>query len=206
MGIIKRGSIGSAIAFAVTAGSARTPAEAQSSAFVSSDDPGTEPTYPPAIRPTRGPAVLAVAVALCVSGCTEEGKPVSHPSVSRSAQPSPSKSDDRAERIEGEGISKAPEQVNDGQVLLSVASRKGDAELPLTKEIGVGRLAIQVSCQGEGTIEVSVEPVGLSFPLECVEQEVSSTYNEIILKRARSEGSVRGAAPSGVRWALTAEQ
>ncbi|MER7811212.1 hypothetical protein [Streptomyces sp900116325] len=156
--------------------------------------------------PARGLAVLAVAVALCVSGCTEEGQHTSHPPTSPSAQPSPSGASDRAEHIEGETVSKAPTQVNDGQVLLSVASRKGNAELPLTKEVGVGRLAIQVNCQGEGTIKVSVEPVGLSFPLECVEQEVSSTYNEIILKRSRSEGSVRVEAPSGVRWALTAEQ
>ncbi|MFJ7945767.1 hypothetical protein ACIQ6K_19265 [Streptomyces sp. NPDC096354] len=206
MGIIKRGSIGSSIAFAVPAGSEGAPAEAQSSALVSSDDPETTPTDPTALRPARGLAVLAAAVALCVSGCTEDGRPTSHPPASPSAQPSPSKTSDRAEHIEGETVSRAPTQVNDRQVLLSVASRKGNAELPLTKEIGVGRLVIQVNCQGDGTIEVSVEPVGLSFPLECVVQEVSSTYNEIILKRARSEGSVRVEAPSGVRWALTAEQ
>ncbi|WP_405891148.1 hypothetical protein OG612_04730 [Streptomyces sp. NBC_01527] len=158
------------------------------------------------VLPARGLAVLAAAVALCVSGCTEEDRPTSHPPTSPSAQPSPSKTSDRAEHVEGETVSKAPAQVNDGRMLLSVASRKGNAALPLTKEIGIGRLAIQVNCQGEGTIEVSVEPVGLSFPLECVEQEVSSTYNEIILKRARSEGTVRVEAPSSVRWALTAEQ
>ncbi|MGW5277037.1 hypothetical protein ACWEQP_31755 [Streptomyces sp. NPDC004044] len=163
-------------------------------------------TDPAAIRPAHGLAVLAAAVALCVSGCTADGKPASHPPTSRTAQPNPSKTSDRAEHIEGETVDTAPKQVNDGHVLLSVASRKGNAELPLAKEIGVGRLAIQVNCQGDGTIEVSVEPVGLSFPLECVEGEVSSTYNEIILKRARSEGSVRVEAPSGVRWALTAEQ
>ncbi|MGW6902174.1 hypothetical protein [Streptomyces sp. NBC_00624] len=157
------------------------------------------------IRPAYGLAILAAVVALCVSACTEEGEPASYPPTSRSAQPSPSKTSDRAEHIEGETVTQAPKQVNDGQVLLSVASRKGNAELPLTKKIGVGRLAIQVNCQGDGTLEVSVEPVGLSFPLECVEQEVSSTYNEIILKRARSGGSVRVEAPSGVRWALTAE-
>ncbi|MYY10001.1 hypothetical protein GT204_14045 [Streptomyces sp. SID4919] len=53
---------------------------------------------------------------------------------------------------------------------------------------------------------MSVEPVGLSFPLECLEKEVSSTYNEIHLKRARDKGTVEITAPSFVRWALTAEQ
>ncbi|MGW5277036.1 hypothetical protein ACWEQP_31750 [Streptomyces sp. NPDC004044] len=48
MGIIKRGSIGSAIAFAVVAGIATAPAHAQPSAFVSSDDPEAVNTAPPA--------------------------------------------------------------------------------------------------------------------------------------------------------------
>ncbi|MFF3059743.1 hypothetical protein [Streptomyces sp. NPDC057909] len=48
MGIIKRGSIGSAIAFAVVAGIATAPAHAQPSAFVSSDGPEAVNTAPPA--------------------------------------------------------------------------------------------------------------------------------------------------------------
>ncbi|GGT69800.1 hypothetical protein GCM10010207_80300 [Streptomyces atratus] len=82
----------------------------------------------------------------------------------------------------------------------------GNAELPLTKEIGAGTLAIQINCQGKKILNVTVAPVGLSFPLNCVNEEVSSTYNEIHLKRARSEGTVQVSAPSTVRWALTVEQ
>ncbi|MFF9076794.1 hypothetical protein ACF1BP_11510 [Streptomyces sp. NPDC014735] len=150
---------------------------------------------------------MAATVTLILTGCSEEKKPSpTEPSTSRSAQPSPSQSSDRAEHIEGETVSRAPKPVNDGQVLLSVASRNGNAELPLTKEIGAGMLALQVNCQGNGTLEVAVDPVGLSFPLKCVDEEVSSTYNEVHLKRARSEGTVRVTAPSTVRWALTAEQ
>ncbi|MFC9623285.1 hypothetical protein ACFTXM_25895 [Streptomyces sp. NPDC056930] len=67
---------------------------------------------------------------------------------------------------------------------MSVASKQGNAELPLTKEIGAGTLAIQINCQGKGILNVTVDPVGLSFPLNCVNEEVSSTYNEIHLKRA----------------------
>ncbi|MFF9691264.1 hypothetical protein [Streptomyces sp. NPDC014623] len=153
----------------------------------------------------RGLAVLAVAAALVVTGCTEgDNSPPEKQTTSRSAEPTAA--DGRAEHIEGETVSTAPKPVNDGQVLLSVASRHGNAELPLTREIGAGLLAVQVNCLGEGTLEVAIEPVGLTFPLECVEREVSSTYNEIRLKRARSEGSIRVTAPSSVSWALTAEQ
>ncbi|MCX5114830.1 hypothetical protein OOK13_41575 [Streptomyces sp. NBC_00378] len=151
-------------------------------------------------------AVAAVA-ALVLAGCSAEEKPSpSAPSASQSVRPSPIQTSDRAEHIEGESVSRAPKPVNDGQVLLSVASKHGNAELPLTTEVGTGMLAIQVNCQGEGTLNVTVDPVGLSFPLECVNEEVSSTYNEIHLKRARSKGTVQITAPSTVRWALTAEQ
>ncbi|WP_256103049.1 hypothetical protein [Streptomyces sp. Ncost-T10-10d] len=145
--------------------------------------------------------------ALALAGCSGEKEPsATEPTTSRSARPSPSQISDRAEHIEGETVSRAPKPVNDGQVLLSVTSKQGNAELPLTKEIGAGTLAIQVNCQGKGILNVNVDPVGLSFPLNCVNEEVSSTYNEIHLKRARSEGTVRVSAPSTVRWALTAEQ
>ncbi|MEU2795521.1 hypothetical protein ACFXOR_18295 [Streptomyces sp. NPDC059164] len=91
-------------------------------------------------------------------------------------------------------------------MLLSAASQKGNAQLPLTEDIGAGRLAIQVNCQGQGKIQVSIDPTGISFPLDCVEREVSSTYNEVHLKREREKGTVRVTAPAGIRWALTVEQ
>ncbi|SCD36790.1 hypothetical protein [Streptomyces sp. PpalLS-921] len=161
----------------------------------------------PARRPSFSLAAIAVVAALALTGCSDEEKPApAGPSVSPSGRVSPPQTGERAEHIEGETVSQAPKPVNDGQVLLSVASRKGNAELPLTKEIGIGSLAVQVNCQGEGTLHITVKPVGLSFPLECVDEEVSSTYNEIRLKRARSEGSIQVTAPSTVLWALTAEQ
>ncbi|MEU2133872.1 hypothetical protein [Streptomyces sp. NPDC018352] len=159
-----------------------------------------------AARRSSSFAISAVA-ALVLTGCSEQEKPSpAAPSTSQSARPSPTQTSDRAEHIQGESVSRAPRPVNDGQVLLSVASKHGNAELPLTKEIGAGMLAIQVNCQGKGTLNVTVDSVGLSFPLECVNEEVSSTYNEAHLKRARSKGTVQITAPSTVRWALTAEQ
>lgn len=151
-------------------------------------------------------AALAGAVVLCVSGCTDApGAASPKPSTTGAAEATRNETG-RAEHVPGESVSKAPKQLNDGKVLLSVASRSGNAKLPLAERIGVGPVAIQVNCQGKGTLEVNVDPVGLSFPLKCVEKEVSSTYNEIHLKRARTDGSVQVTAPSGVRWALTVEQ
>ncbi|QKW10689.1 hypothetical protein HUT18_06895 [Streptomyces sp. NA04227] len=60
-----------------------------------------------------------------------------------------------------------------------------------------------VNCEGKGTLKVEVKPVEVRFPLECVEGEVSSTMNQVVLKRERSDGWVSVTAPSSVRWALT---
>ncbi|WP_406268543.1 hypothetical protein OHT93_14390 [Streptomyces sp. NBC_00191] len=152
--------------------------------------------------------MLAVLVTLNLAGCTgdtnDEHAAPPKASTSVPSKPAPATTS-RAEHIDGESVTRAPKPVN-GTVLLSAASRKGNAALPLKGRTGAGRLAIQVNCQGEGTMTVAVEPVGLSFPLKCVGYEVSSTYNEISLKRARNEGSVHITAPSTIRWALTVEQ
>ncbi|MEU7039404.1 hypothetical protein ABZ958_38060 [Streptomyces sp. NPDC046237] len=63
-----------------------------------------------------------------------------------------------------------------------------------------------VACQGIGTINVSYTPAGLSFPLQCVDGEVSTTYNQIELKHERESASVYVQAPSSVRWAMSVGQ
>ncbi|MEW2060879.1 hypothetical protein AB0899_08910 [Streptomyces sp. NPDC007002] len=148
---------------------------------------------------------LVCALALSATGCSDSGSSPSKAASSRPAKPTATDTP-RAEHIEGESVTTAPKPVGDGSVLLSVASRKGNAQLPLNEDIGAGRLAIQVNCQGQGKIQIAIDPTGLSFPLDCVEKEVSSTYNEVHLKRERKEGTVRVTAPAGIRWAVTVEQ
>ncbi|MFD9033515.1 hypothetical protein ACFVZW_20530 [Streptomyces sp. NPDC059567] len=53
---------------------------------------------------------------------------------------------------------------------------------------------------------VTFAPSGLSFPLRCVEGEVSTTYNQIDLKQDRESASVSVQAPSPVRWAMSVGQ
>ncbi|MCS0637044.1 hypothetical protein NX801_15505 [Streptomyces sp. LP05-1] len=152
------------------------------------------------------PSILGLTLTLGLSGCTDgDSTPPSTRSHASSAKPTPSStSSGRPEHIEGETVTRAPKPL-DGKAVLKEASRTGSAALPL-RNIGSGRLGIQVNCQGKGTLTVAVTPIGLSFPLACVDYEVSSTYNEIHLKRARSEGAIQISAPTTVRWALTVEQ
>ncbi|QIB48952.1 hypothetical protein G3H79_19430 [Streptomyces aureoverticillatus] len=69
-----------------------------------------------------------------------------------------------------------------------------------------GALSVLVNCRGKGTLKVTVQPMGINFPLDCVNGEVSSTYNELGLKEARPEGTIKVTASSRVQWSLTAGQ
>ncbi|MET7691877.1 hypothetical protein ABZT06_28510 [Streptomyces sp. NPDC005483] len=86
------------------------------------------------------------------------------------------------------------------------ANVQGSEELEIPGGLKAGHLAILVNCQGEGTLTVSVRPVGLSFPLECVNGEVSSIFNQLDLTSPHAYGTVKVAAPSHTRWALTVGQ
>ncbi|MEJ8670357.1 hypothetical protein OG331_23925 [Streptomyces sp. NBC_01017] len=99
-------------------------------------------------------------------------------------------------------MTKAP-VLPDGKVVAQAVNATGNREMEIRGGIKAGPLSVLVNCQGQGTLTVSVEPVGLSFPLECVDGEVSSTFNQLSLKRARVHGTVSVTAPAGVRWALT---
>ncbi|MCK8431615.1 hypothetical protein G3I77_00845 [Streptomyces sp. D2-8] len=78
--------------------------------------------------------------------------------------------------------------------------------MPLDGGVRSGPVSIAVNCQGKGTLKVELKPVGLNFPLECVAGEVSSTYNQIALKKGRKDAVLQVTAGSGVRWALSVGQ
>ncbi|WP_245703127.1 hypothetical protein [Streptomyces lushanensis] len=148
---------------------------------------------------------LSVLALLGAGGCTgsgDDGSPPSSSPVTMPATPPPT----GAGAAGAGSVSEAPPPLRGGEILLTAKSRRGNAALPLARKIGDGLLGAQVNCRGTGTLSVSVEPVGLSFSLDCVAQEVRGTSNEIDLKRTPAEGTVRITAPSAVTWALTVEQ
>ncbi|MET7910242.1 hypothetical protein ACFYS7_31845 [Streptomyces avermitilis] len=151
-------------------------------------------------------AVAGAAAAVVLSGCTGSqgnGNPTVHKSPTSAASASASKeTSGRSEQIPGETVTKAPDPI-DGKAVARVANARGNREIDIPGGIKAGALSISVNCQGRGTLTVLVKPVGMSFPLECVAGEVSSTYNELHLKTARGRGTVYVTAPSPVRWALT---
>ncbi|MFI6275787.1 hypothetical protein [Streptomyces sp. NPDC050988] len=93
----------------------------------------------------------------------------------------------------------------------TVAGRQGETRGSGTFEFSEGErgvaLIVAVRCQGEGEIEVSVEPVNVGFPLECVDGEASATtstiYHQINVAGAEKKGTVSVLASSSVRWSMT---
>lgn len=151
-------------------------------------------------------AIAGAAATIVLSGCTSsqgDGNPTAHKSPSSaSSAPTGRETSRRSEEIPGESVTKAPTPL-DGKAVARVANARGNREIDIPGGIKAGTLSISVNCQGQGTLTVLVKPVGMSFPLECVAGEVSSTYNELHLKTARGRGTVYVTASSPVRWALT---
>ncbi|MEU3045956.1 hypothetical protein ABZ705_05360 [Streptomyces sp. NPDC006984] len=153
------------------------------------------------------PLLVATLLLLGISGCSSDDVTPQPTAISASpVKPTSSgpTSSGRAEYVEGESVTEAPKPIS-GKAILEVASRTGGALLPLG-DIDAGRLGIQVNCQGKGTLTVTVTPVGLSFPLECVAYEVSSTYNQMHMRHARGDSTLQISAPTTVRWAVTVEK
>lgn len=145
---------------------------------------------------------LLLGAAACAPSASEPGTPTAAVTPTPTAATAAA---ERAEHIDGEDVTHAPRPV-DGTALLSAADRSGGATLPIPGRIAAGRLAIQVTCRGDGELTVALTPGTMQFPLTCLDRETSSTYNEIHLKQPRDGAALRITAPAGVRWAVTAEQ
>lgn len=154
-----------------------------------------------ALRPAicaTGMLLVSVVLGSC-SGADDSSKQ-SEPTPSAT----PSKDKPRPEHIPGETVSEAP-KLPEGKALAEIAAAKGNQDVPLGR-IAAGPLSVLVNCQGKGTLKVTIQPMGMSFPLDCVDGQVSSTYNELGLKKSRPEGTVTVTASSAVRWSLTVGQ
>lgn len=150
-------------------------------------------------------AAALSAAAVLVAGCTsndDTDKAAPTPSPHPSSSAPQTRPTDRSEHIPGESVTKAP-NLPEGHVVAQAVNASGNQEIDVKGGLKNGPLSIMVNCQGHGRITVAVKPVGLSFPLECVTGEVSSTFNQLSLKRARTHGTVSVTAPSTVRWAIT---
>lgn len=79
----------------------------------------------------------------------------------------------------------------------------GNASIDFTKGKKNDALIVAVRCQGKGTIKVAVQSVHVTFPLKCLADQVSTTYNQVDISGVNRSGVVSVQAPSTVHWSLT---
>ncbi|MCC9710332.1 hypothetical protein E4N62_36805 [Streptomyces sp. MNU76] len=64
-------------------------------------------------------------------------------------------------------------------------------------------LSVAVSCEGKGKIEVVLRPMNASFPMECLDGEVTNILNEFDSEDSDRAGTVSVTAAPGVHWSLS---
>ncbi|MEU6348111.1 hypothetical protein ABZ896_02140 [Streptomyces sp. NPDC047072] len=64
-------------------------------------------------------------------------------------------------------------------------------------------LIVAVRCRGGRKIKVDVPSAHVSFPLECPADDVSITYNQVMVTGVERGGTVSVTAPTAVQWSLT---
>lgn len=160
--------------------------------------------------------IAVVTASLALSGCTSSGDAptgghtastgagghsASTGAPARSAGTKPPVR--RGEYVPGESVTKAPNDI-DGKVLVKKDTARGSQSMDLPGGLRSGTFGISVNCEGKGTLTVTLRPVNLSFPLGCINGQVSSTYNQIALKREHTSGTLEVQAGPAVHWSLSA--
>ncbi|MFE4697231.1 hypothetical protein ACFRIC_09075 [Streptomyces sp. NPDC056738] len=153
-------------------------------------------------RTTVGLSVACVAALLTVAACTSDHADAGRPSrPTHSSAPSaavttpPSTTEPPAQK---------PPGLDSGETLAGHQDvTSGSASIAFSEGRKSDALIVAVNCRGTGTIKVAVQSVKVSFPLDCVADEVNTTYNEVAVKGADRAGVVSVQAPSGVRWSMT---
>ncbi|MGW2743951.1 hypothetical protein [Streptomyces sp. NPDC001450] len=162
------------------------------------------PTSKGALRTLAGLSIACAALLTPLTGCTSDhteakkpARPTRSPepgSVAATATPSSSAQPpvQQPPRLDADETLAARQKATTGNASLAFGKgRKGDA------------LIVAVRCQGAGRIKVAVRSAHVTFPLECLAGQVSTTYNQLAVSGVDRSGVVSVEAPSSVRWSMT---
>lgn len=156
--------------------------------------------------------LLSAAALLSTTACSSDGDTGTTKRSVRSAEPSPAKATPAADSkeadegaVSGESVDRAPDLGMADRVVLRQDRTQGNASLEFGKaKKGDGdALTIAVECEGKGKIEVALRSIATSFPLNCLDGEVTGTFNQFALDGADRAGTVSVTAAPGVCWSLS---
>ncbi|MGW0842614.1 hypothetical protein ACWD26_21115 [Streptomyces sp. NPDC002787] len=160
--------------------------------------------------------LLSAAVVLSTTACSSSGgNGAADEQPVRAASPSPAKatpaavSDEADADVEADAsevsVDRAPDLNMDGRIVLRQNRTQGSASLEFGEaKKGDGEaLTVAVECEGKGRIEVVLRSVGASFPMECLDGEVTGIANVFAVEGAAGAGTVSVTSPSNVHWSLS---
>lgn len=148
-------------------------------------------------------SLLAVAAVLPAAACSADTSNAEEPAKSST----PSGPVETETGPSGDSTEPSVAQPPELDPTETVALEQGETHGSRSLEFGKGKkgdaLIVAVRCQGDGTINVTVRPTAVSFPLECLDSEVSTIHNQVDIAGAEDEGTVSVEAPTTVRWSMT---
>ncbi|MET7480685.1 hypothetical protein ABZT17_41030 [Streptomyces sp. NPDC005648] len=149
-------------------------------------------------------SIVCAAALVSLTACTS-----SDDDVKQSKQTITTPSDEGSETVTSSpsasqpSVQTPPELDNDEILAGRQKVTTGNANIAYQAGKKDDALIVAVRCEGGGKIKVSVQPVHVSFPLDCPTKEVSTTYNQVAVTGVERSGVVSVEAASGVRWSLT---
>ncbi|MER5791816.1 hypothetical protein [Streptomyces sp. NPDC001980] len=160
------------------------------------------------MRNPSGPAratAAAMVVLFAAAGCSGDPADAAPAPVASSPAPATATPASVTEPW-GNSVTKAP-PFPDGKVVAQAANATGGREMEIKGGVGSGILTVLVNCEGKGKLTVAVEPLGVSFPFDCVAGQINAIGNATNMNgggtRPHTPGTVRVTASAGVRWAIT---
>jgi hypothetical protein len=154
-------------------------------------------------RTLAGLSIACAAVLFPVTACTADHSDAKQPTHSTRSSESGSATITATPSSTEPPVQKPPELDADETPAGRQKATSGDASIEFTKGKKGDALIVAVRCQGKGTIKVAVQSVHVSFPLECLADKVSTTYNQVAVSGVDRSGIVSVEAPTAVRWSLT---
>ncbi|MEV0218040.1 hypothetical protein [Streptomyces sp. NPDC050704] len=147
-------------------------------------------------------AVVLLSATACSSSDSDAGQPQQPQQPPQSSKHSPA-----AETAPADAVEPLVERAPDLDATETVAARQGRTNGNRSIEFSKGKkgdaLIVAVRCQGKGKLDVTVRPVQVSFSLDCLAGEVSTTYNQVGVTGVERGGTVSVEAPSAVSWSMT---
>lgn len=147
--------------------------------------------------------IVCTAALSAVAACTTDHSDAKQPTQPARSSASGPATATAAPSSTQPSVQKPPELDNGEALAGRQKATTGNASIAYGKGRKGDALIVAVRCQGKGKLKVAMQSVHVSFPLECVADEVSTTYNQVAVTGVDRSGVVSVEAPSAVRWSMT---